>query len=90
MTDHDCEGILAELDLFLDGELDESRLASIEVHLRQCSPCLEAFDFEAELRRVIAARCRDKASDELRARIVVALEAAAHEPAAGSDTTSAE
>jgi len=77
MTDHDCDGVLAELDLFLDGELDESRLATIEAHLHQCSPCLEAFDFEAEFRRVIAARCRETASEQLRARVAAAIEAAA-------------
>ncbi len=73
MTDHHCDEVLAELDLYLDGELDEARLAGIEEHLRQCSPCLEAFDFEAELRKVIAARCRERASDELRARILSAI-----------------
>ena len=60
--------------LFLDGELDDSARVRIESHLRQCSPCLEAFDFEAELRRIVADRCRDRVPDELRARIQTLLD----------------
>ena len=70
----DCDDALAELYLFLDGELDDSARVRIESHLRQCSPCLEAFDFEAELRRIVADRCRDRVPDELRARIQTLLD----------------
>jgi len=70
----DCDDALAELYLFLDGELDEATRGRIEAHLRQCSPCLEAFDFEAELRRIVADRCRDRVPDQLRARIQALLD----------------
>lgn len=78
----DCDDALAELYLFLDGELDDAARERIEGHLRQCSPCLEAFDFEAELRRILADRCRDRVPDVLRARIQALLEAEA-EPVEG-------
>lgn len=71
----DCDSALDELYQFLDGELDEANRHRIEAHLNDCSPCLEAFDFEAELRRIIANRCRDRVPDELRSRIQAVLDA---------------
>ena len=71
---HDCDDALAELYLYLDGELDDGTRVRIEAHLRQCSPCLEAFDFEAELRRIVADRCRDRVPEELRARVQALLD----------------
>jgi len=70
-----CDSALNELYQFLDGELDEANRQRIEAHLNNCSPCLEAFDFESELRRIIANRCRDRVPDELRARIQAVLDA---------------
>ncbi len=39
------------------------------MHLDECAPCLGAFDFEADLRRVIANRCKDHVPDSLRQRV---------------------
>ena len=74
--DHDtaCEEALAELYTFLDGELTEERRVTIRRHLDDCNPCLEAFDFEAELRRVVAERCRESVPDHLRARIAMLIQ----------------
>lgn len=74
MSDN-CQVALSELYEFLDGALDETAYVRIEQHLRECSPCLEAFDFEAEVRKLIAARCREECPDELRSRIQAAIEA---------------
>ena len=57
----------------LDGELTEYRRVEIRQHLDDCLPCLEAFDFEAELRIVIARKCRDEVPESLRERIHKAL-----------------
>jgi mycothiol system anti-sigma-R factor len=82
----DCEKVLHRLYHFLDGELTEDRRAEIRRHLDECQPCLEVFDFEAELRQVIAARCRDHVPDRLRARVAAALrhEATLEERASGT------
>ena len=53
----DCNETLRELETFLDGELDVEELAEIRSHLEGCSECLEAFDFHAELKAVIARKC---------------------------------
>ena len=68
-----CEEVLAELYSYLDGELTDAKRVSIGEHLDECSPCLEAFDFEAELRIVIRSRCRDEVPEALRRRIADSL-----------------
>lgn len=65
----DCADALAEIYTFLDGELTDERRQLIGVHLDDCNPCLEIFDFEAELRLVVQQRCRDQVPDDLRRRI---------------------
>ena len=65
----DCAGALEELYTFLDGELTEWKRAKIQTHLDDCSPCLEVYDFEAELRIVIKHRCQDQVPDSLRQRV---------------------
>lgn len=69
-----CDDAIAQLYAYLDGELDDSTIARIEEHLQRCSPCLEAYDFEAELRKVIAAKAREDCPGEVRNRIMALLE----------------
>ncbi|HBX78841.1 MAG TPA: mycothiol system anti-sigma-R factor [Acidimicrobiaceae bacterium] len=82
MSEH-CDEALNQLYIYLDSELTEEHRATIEAHLRECSPCLEAFDFEAELRKVIAHRCRDRVPEELRSRI----ESVLHQADASSESS---
>ena len=87
-----CGEALSELYTFLDGELTEERRHVIKDHLDDCTPCFEAFDFEAELRIVIQHRCRDEVPESLRERIAaaIAVPEAADErhdaPRAGADS----
>ncbi|MGH9179325.1 MAG: mycothiol system anti-sigma-R factor [Acidimicrobiales bacterium] len=77
-TPHDdahCADAVGRLYHFLDGELDDQRRALVQRHLDDCLPCLEAFDFELELRQVIARKCRDSVPDQLRVRIALAIQA---------------
>jgi len=74
VTEHRCDDAIAQIQAFLDGELDEDTVTRIERHLQECSPCLEAYDFEAELRKVIAARLRDDVPGDLRTRITAVLD----------------
>jgi len=70
----DCNETLRELYLYLDGQLTEDDRVHIQQHLDDCSPCLEAYDFEAELRIVVKSRCVDQVPEALRARIAKALD----------------
>ena len=69
----DCQDALHTLYHYLDGELTAERRAAIQRHLSQCAPCLHAFDFEAELKVVIARSCRDQVPEHLRAKIARAI-----------------
>jgi mycothiol system anti-sigma-R factor len=71
----DCDEAVRELYSFLDGELTEERRYEISVHLDECGPCAEAAGFEAELRVVIASRCRDRVPESLIERVAATLEA---------------
>ena len=69
----DCEEALVELYTFLDGELTEAKRIEIRHHLDDCSPCLEIYDFEAELRTVIRQRCQEQVPESLRLRVAERL-----------------
>jgi len=53
----DCNETLRELEQFLDHELSDGARQTIHHHLDGCPDCLQAFDFHAELKMVIAAKC---------------------------------
>jgi mycothiol system anti-sigma-R factor len=68
-----CEDALTELYTFLDGELTAEKREHIRVHLDDCTPCLEHYDFEAELRMVISAKCKESVPQSLKDRIAATL-----------------
>ena len=53
-----CVDAIRSLYLYLDRELGPEEVAAVEAHLHACSPCFEAYDFEAEFRMVISTRGR--------------------------------
>ncbi len=75
-----CENALHELYQFLDGELTEDRRDAIRAHLDSCQPCAEPYDFEAELRMVIRAKCQEKVPQSLVQKVRQALAEAAESP----------
>ena len=69
----DCTDAIHRLYHFMDGELTDQRRQEIQRHLDDCGPCLEAFDFEAEIRLMVATKCRDEVPETLRIRIAQAI-----------------
>ena len=69
-----CEDAVHELYHYLDGELTESRREEIRVHLDWCGPCSGAAEFEAELRKVIANKCKDRVPQSLIERVASAID----------------
>jgi anti-sigma factor (TIGR02949 family) len=67
----DCNDTIRELEAFLDQELSEEGHEAIHAHLEGCTDCLQAFDFHAELRTVIATKCRN---DEMPAGLLSRIE----------------
>jgi mycothiol system anti-sigma-R factor len=72
----DCKETLREMEAFLDGELTEDATLTLHAHLDGCQDCLQAFDFQAELKAVIAEKCRrDQMPTGLLSRIEQCLDA---------------
>ncbi len=71
----DCDETIERLYYYLDGELTEQRRIEISRHLDLCGPCVRAYGFEAELRKVVASRCKDRVPDSLVSRVAAALAA---------------
>jgi mycothiol system anti-sigma-R factor len=69
----DCVEAVHELYSYLDGELTEVRREEIRVHLDWCGPCGGAAQFEEDLRRVIANRCKDRVPQSLIERVAAAI-----------------
>ncbi|MDQ6928255.1 MAG: mycothiol system anti-sigma-R factor [Actinomycetota bacterium] len=69
----DCREAVELLYHYIDGELTEERRVLISHHLDDCPPCMQAFDFEAELRIVVSQRCRDRVPDALQQRIAQSI-----------------
>ena len=70
----DCTEAVHRIYHFLDGELTDDRRREIQHHLDDCMPCLEAYDFEAELRILIQRKCRDEVPETLRLRVYQAIQ----------------
>jgi mycothiol system anti-sigma-R factor len=70
----DCDEAVHQLYHYLDGELTEERRIKISEHLTYCAPCGGAVEFEAELRLVIANRCKDHVPESLIHRIAEAID----------------
>ena len=51
--------VLPDLLAFLDDELSDGAREQIRHHLDDCLDCLQAFDFHAELKAVIARKCNN-------------------------------
>ena len=80
-ADVECRESLTELYGFLDGELTIERRQVIRLHLDGCHGCLEAYDFEAELRIVVSTSCREKQLPAgLRERVAETLRRLSDEP----------
>ncbi|MET0727220.1 MAG: mycothiol system anti-sigma-R factor [Acidimicrobiales bacterium] len=72
-----CEDALHAIYHLLSGELDDAKREQITIHLDDCNPCAQPYDFYAEVRRCVQQRCRDTAPPGLLDRIQAAIQ---HEP----------
>ncbi|MGD0882343.1 MAG: mycothiol system anti-sigma-R factor [Acidimicrobiales bacterium] len=68
-----CDETIEKLYFYLDGELTEQRRIEIARHLDLCGPCVGAYGFEAELRKLVANRCQERVPEALIARVAEAL-----------------
>lgn len=69
----DCDKASHRMYYYLDREITVWRRWKITRHLNRCPPCARGFDFEVELREVVATRCRDEVPPHLKRKIADAL-----------------
>jgi mycothiol system anti-sigma-R factor len=72
--DEDCAQVLERLEHYLDGECPKNVEHIVRTHLEDCSPCFDRADFQRELRRLIASKCREAAPPGLLDRILARLQ----------------
>jgi mycothiol system anti-sigma-R factor len=53
----ECERVLRQIELFLDGELVGIERVEIERHLGTCSPCHGHSEFQRRLKELLRAKC---------------------------------
>jgi mycothiol system anti-sigma-R factor len=53
----ECQQALKDLELFLDGEMDQPGRGLLDAHLTGCTPCMERADFKRHVKELIASRC---------------------------------
>jgi anti-sigma factor (TIGR02949 family) len=68
-TGGNCDDVLRQLYSFIDGWLTDDRRSRITNHLDECGHCVDAYDFEAELRSVVARHAYCEVPAELKQRI---------------------
>ena len=57
----DCDAVLQQVELYLDGELGLAAYTELEVHLTGCGSCMERVEFRSALRRIVASKCGSEA-----------------------------
>ncbi len=57
MSPTDCEHVLRQIELYLDGELVGLERVDIERHLGECSPCSGHSEFQRRLKEMLRAKC---------------------------------
>lgn len=53
----ECEQILEEIEVYLDGEVSPEECRRIEQHLADCPACFDREHFQRSLREIIRRKC---------------------------------
>jgi len=69
----DCVDYIERIVYFIDNELDQADCAVVEMHLRECGPCLERHDLQKAVKQLVARSCSESAPESLRDRVRLQL-----------------
>jgi mycothiol system anti-sigma-R factor len=70
----DCQQVLKEIELYLDGELEGPEHVEIHRHLEMCGPCMDHSEFKRHVKELLKASCGcDEVPPALLARIAEIL-----------------
>lgn len=70
----DCEEVVAQLLEYLDSELDEESIRTIDEHLKHCRGCFSRAEFERRLQERVAETGKTEAPEGLRRRVRILME----------------
>ena len=74
-SDSQCSGVLRDVWLFLDDEMDPENRARVQQHLDECSPCLVEAGLDQKLKQLLHKKCGgERAPEQLRARLIASLQ----------------
>jgi len=66
----DCQTVLEQIELYLDGEVEASLRVEIHRHLELCAPCMGHSEFQQRLKELLRSACGcDDVPPELAERI---------------------
>jgi len=69
-----CRDCARALYPYLDRELSEQDIAEVKEHLLECGGCLDLYQFEDSVRRLVRVRCQEQSAPEsLRERITLSF-----------------
>lgn len=72
--DVDCSEILQRVYVFIDDELEGASVEEIEQHLDECGPCLDQFDLERSVKKIVHRSCTgEHAPEGLRERVLLRI-----------------
>jgi mycothiol system anti-sigma-R factor len=72
--DVDCSEVLQRVYVFIDNELEEATSEEIRQHLDECGPCLDQYDLERCVKKLVHRSCgSDVAPEELRRKILARI-----------------
>jgi anti-sigma factor (TIGR02949 family) len=54
----ECDVILQEIQLYVDGEVTPERRTKLEEHFSTCTPCMHRAEFQAKLKTIVGSKCR--------------------------------
>ncbi|MDP4511439.1 mycothiol system anti-sigma-R factor [Nonomuraea sp. NBC_00507] len=72
--DTDCREVLDKVYAYLDGELTDSDVVEIRVHLDECSPCLKEYDLDKAIKQLVHKHCGcDPVPADLRSKVLARI-----------------
>ncbi|WP_433434047.1 mycothiol system anti-sigma-R factor [Nonomuraea sp. CA-141351] len=72
--DTDCREVLDKVYAYLDGELTESDVVEIRVHLDECGPCLKEYDLDKAVKALVHKHCGcDPVPADLRSKVLARI-----------------
>lgn len=71
----DCSEVLDHLYEYLDREMPAGECADFQVHLDECSPCLEKYGLEQAVKKLVKRCCgHDDVPSDLRSKVMGRIE----------------